>query len=145
MSQRLDQLVRREIVELRRSPGSLRPSGYAFVQGLIGEIAYARLPLGVRHQRHLATAAYLESLDDETIAGIAASQYISADRAAVALGDREPTADASRYALVDAAERAAALHAHGEALRLAQLAIQGRRRAERRDARAGGGLGACPR
>ena len=124
VTQRLDQLVRREIVELRRSPGSLRPSGYAFVQGLIGEIAYARLPLGVRHQRHLAAAAYLESLDDETIAGIAASQYISADRAAAALGDREPTADASRSALVEAAERAAALHAHGEALRLAQLAIQ---------------------
>jgi tetratricopeptide (TPR) repeat protein len=66
----------------------------------------------------------MESLDDETIAGMAACQYMSADRAAAALGDREPVSDMGRDALVEAAERAASLHAHREAVRLAQRAIE---------------------
>ena len=109
------QLVRSDILELDEDPRSPERGQYRFVQGLIREVAYGRLSKSERVARHLEVARRFEELRDIELAGVIAGHYAAAaaaDPANVELVER------ARASVVDAAERAAALHSHAQAVAL---------------------------
>jgi class 3 adenylate cyclase/predicted ATPase len=120
---RLLALVRRELLDLERDPRSPEVGQYKFVQSLIREVAYGTLARRDRRARHLAVARHYEALGDDELAGALASHYLAAHEAS----DEGPEADAvaaqARLALTAAVNRAAALGAHDQAVRFAELAL----------------------
>jgi class 3 adenylate cyclase/tetratricopeptide (TPR) repeat protein len=121
---RLRDLVRRDVLLHNRDPRSPERGQYAFVQALIREVAYGTLSRRDRRARHVAAARYFESLGEEELAGALASHYLDAYHAS----DPGPEADAiavqARIALRSAAERAASLHSHEQALTYLEAALQ---------------------
>ena len=120
---RLRALVRRELFAHETDPRSPERGQYAFVQALIREVAYNTLARKDRKIRHLAAARFFESLETDEIAAALAGHYLAArDNAADG-----PEADAlgaqARLALRAAAERAASLGAHEQALTLLEQAL----------------------
>jgi tetratricopeptide (TPR) repeat protein len=89
---------------------------YGFTQALIREVAYGTLAMPDRRSRHLAAARYFESLGDDELAGVLATHYLAAH----ASSQQGPAADAvaaqARIALKAAADRAAALGSHEQAV-----------------------------
>ncbi len=114
--QRLQALVRRELLDLERDPTSPEHGQYKFVQSLIREVAYGTLARRDRRTRHLAAARYFEMLSDDELAGILASHYLAAHEASEAGPEADALAVQARLALRGAAERAAALGGHAQAL-----------------------------
>ena len=108
--------VRRELVELETDPASPERGQYKFMQALIREVAYGTLGRRERRALHLAVARHYEAVGDEELAGALASHYLAARTAS----DEGPEADAltaqARVALRAAADRAAALGAHDQAV-----------------------------
>jgi class 3 adenylate cyclase/predicted ATPase len=113
---RLRSLVRREMLEIDVDPRSPERGQYAFVQGLLREVAYSTLSKKDRRTRHLAAARYFESLGDEELAGVLARHYLDAWKAAPEGPEADAIAAQARVALRAAAERATALHSHAQAL-----------------------------
>ena len=113
----LRNLVRREILELEADPRSPERGQYGFVQSLIREVAYETISRRDRRARHLAAARYFESLDDPEIAGALASHYLSAHAASDPGPEAAALAGQARLALRAAADRAAALGGHAQAVR----------------------------
>ncbi|MGI9585387.1 MAG: adenylate/guanylate cyclase domain-containing protein [Acidimicrobiia bacterium] len=113
-------LVRREILEFDEDPRSPERGQYRFVQGLILEVAYARLTKSEKVERHLSVARQLTKGDDMEVAGVIASHYVQAVAADEANAD---LAEQARAAIVAAAERAASLHSHAQAAGLFSEAI----------------------
>jgi predicted ATPase len=109
-------LVRREILRVEGDPRSPERGQYAFVQGLIREVAYSTLARRDRRDRHLAAARYLEALGDDELAGALASHYVSAYNSSTVGPEADAVAVQARLALRGAAERAAGLGAHDHAL-----------------------------
>jgi len=116
LAERLRGLVRRELLDVETDPRSPERGQYRFVQSLIREVAYGTLARRERRSRHLAVARHFEATGDDELAGVLASHYVSAYEAS----DEGPEADAiatqARLALGGAAERAAALGAHHQAV-----------------------------
>ena len=121
---RLRALSRRQFLELETDPRSPERGQYRFVQSVIREVAYATLANRDRRARHLAVARYYESLGDGEVAGALASHYLST----LALSEPGPEADAvaaqARLALRGAADRAAELGAHQQAVAYLEQALQ---------------------
>jgi class 3 adenylate cyclase/tetratricopeptide (TPR) repeat protein len=113
---RLRGLVRREILELEADPRSPERGQYGFVQSLIREVAYDTISRRDRRTRHLAAARYFESLDDPEIAGALASHYRWAHDASEPGPEAAALAGQARLALRAAADRAAALGGHQQAV-----------------------------
>jgi class 3 adenylate cyclase len=113
---RLRSLTRREVLEIDVDPRSPERGQYAFVQGLLREVAYSTLSKKDRRTRHLAAARYFESLGDEELAGVLARHYLDAWKATPAGAEGDAIAAQARVALRAAAERATALHSHVQAL-----------------------------
>ena len=113
---RLASLVRRELLVLDVDPRSPERGQYAFVQGLIREVAYNTLAKKDRKVRHLAAARYFESLETEELAGGLAGHYLAAQRLAADEAEADALAAQARIALRGAAERAAALGSHEQAI-----------------------------
>ncbi len=113
---RLRTLVRREFLELEADPRSPERGQYGFVQSLIREVAYSTLARRDRRARHLAAARYFEMLADEELAGVLASHYLAAHEASEPGPEADALAVQARLALRGAAERAAALGGHEQAL-----------------------------
>ena len=113
---RLRSLVRRELLTLDVDPRSPERGQYAFVQGLIAEVAYATLARRDRRERHLAAARYFEGVGDDELAGILASHYVSAHEASAPGAEADAVAAQARLALRAAADRAAALGGHEQAV-----------------------------
>ncbi len=109
-------LVRREILTQAVDPRSPERGQYAFMQALIREVAYNTLAHRDRRSRHLAAARFFESLGSDELAGALAGHLV----AAVGYSTPGPEADAvggqARIALLAAAERAAGLGAHDQAV-----------------------------
>jgi class 3 adenylate cyclase/tetratricopeptide (TPR) repeat protein len=120
---RLRDLVRRELLDVESDPRSPERGQHKFVQSLIREVAYGTLARRDRRSRHLAAARYFEALGEEELAGALASHYLAAREAS----DEGPEADAitaqARLALAGAAERAAALGAHDQAVAYLEQAL----------------------
>jgi class 3 adenylate cyclase/tetratricopeptide (TPR) repeat protein len=116
LGDRLRDLVRRELLDVETDPRSPERGQYRFVQSLIREVAYGTLARRERRSRHLAVARHFEAVGDDELAGVLASHYVAAHEAS----DEGPEADAiatqARLALSGAAERAATLGAHRQAI-----------------------------
>jgi class 3 adenylate cyclase len=116
-------LVRKEVVTLGRARVGGQAGEYEFVQSLLREVAYSTLARRDRQSRHMAAASHYASLADEELAGLVASHYLEAYRAAPDSPAGEVAADRARMALRTAAERSVALHAHPSALRFIEEAL----------------------
>src|SRR3990172_6286314 len=112
----LQALARRELLSLAADPRSPERGQYAFVQELIREVAYNTLAKKDRKARHLAAARFFESLGTDELAGALAGHYLAAYRNAPAGQEADALAAQARIALRAAAERAAALGAHDQAV-----------------------------
>lgn len=123
LASRLSALVRHELLNLEADPRSPERGQYQFVQGVVKEVAYQSLARAQRRALHVAAARYLEALGEDELAPVLASHYLEAQKAS----PRGPEADAlaaqARVALRGAAERAAALHNHGQALGYLEQAL----------------------
>ena len=121
---RLRALVRRELLVLNADPRSPERGQYAFVQGLIREVAYNTLSRRDRKVRHLAAARWFESLETDELAGGLAGHYLAAQRLASDPAEAEALAAQARIALRGAAERAASLGSHEQAIAFLEQALE---------------------
>jgi class 3 adenylate cyclase len=113
---RLRELAHKELVSLETDPRSPERGKYRFTQGLIREICYGTLSKRERRARHLAAAHYFDTLGDDELAGALASHYLEAYRAAPEGDEGAAVAAQARVALRAAADRAARLHSHAQAV-----------------------------
>jgi class 3 adenylate cyclase len=116
-------LVRRELLVQMADPRSPERGQYAFVQALIREVAYNTLAKKDRKVRHLAAARYFETLDTDELAGALAGHYLAAQGYAADGDEADVLAAQARVALRGAAERAASLGAHQQAIAFLEHAI----------------------
>jgi len=121
---RLRALVRRELLVLDVDPRSPERGQYAFVQALIREVAYNTLAKKDRKVRHLAAARFFESLGTDELAGGLAGHYLAAQRLAADEAEADALAAQARLALRGAAERAAALGSHEQAITFLEQALE---------------------
>jgi class 3 adenylate cyclase/tetratricopeptide (TPR) repeat protein/ribosomal protein L40E len=121
---RLDQLVRREILTIETDPRAPTRGQHAFVQALVREVAYGTLSKKERRARHLAAARYFETIADEELAGVVATHFVAAYRAAPEGPEGEAVATQARISLLGAAERAQALGAMGQAIESLSSALE---------------------
>ena len=120
---RLRALVRRELLVQQVDPRSPERGQYAFVQALIREVAYNTLAKRDRKVRHLAAARFFESLETEELAGALAGHYLAAQGYAADGPEADALAAQARVALRGAAERAAALGSHAQAIAFLEHAL----------------------
>lgn len=113
---RLKALVRRELFDVEVDPRSPERGQYRFVQSLIREVAYGTLAKRERRTRHLAAARYFEGIGDDELAGALASHYVAAHESSAEGAEADAVAVQARLALSGAAERAATLGAHMQAV-----------------------------
>jgi tetratricopeptide (TPR) repeat protein len=121
---RLAGLVRRELLRREADPRSPELGQYVFVQALIREVAYNTLSKKDRKARHLAAARHLESLATEEAAGALAGHYLAAYRLAGEGPEAAALAAQARLALRGAADRAAALGSHEQAITFFEQALE---------------------
>jgi tetratricopeptide (TPR) repeat protein len=121
---RLAGLVRREILVLDVDPRSPERGQYGFVQALIREVAYNTLAKKDRKARHLAAARFFEGLGTDELAGGLAGHYLAAQRLAGDAAEADALAAQARLALRGAAERAAALGSHEQAITFLEQALE---------------------
>jgi len=120
---RLHHLVKRELLDVEIDARSPERGQYGFVQSLIQEVAYGTLARRDRRTRHLAAARYFEAQGDDELAGVLASHYLAAREASAEGAEADAVAAQARIALKGAAERAAALGAHAQALSYLEQAL----------------------
>jgi class 3 adenylate cyclase/tetratricopeptide (TPR) repeat protein len=113
---RLEAVVRRELLALGADPRSPERGQYFFVQELIREVAYNTLAKKERKARHLAAARFFESIGSDELAGALAGHYLAAYGNAAAGPEADALAAQARIALRAAADRAAGLGAHDQAV-----------------------------
>jgi class 3 adenylate cyclase/predicted ATPase len=123
VASRLRSLVRRELLQVELDPRSPERGQYAFVQALIREVAYGTLAKADRRTRHLAAARFLESLDEDELAGAVATHYLDAYRLSAEGPEADEIAEKARSSLTSAADRAASLGAHDQAITYLELVM----------------------
>ena len=121
---RLDLLVRQEILTVETDPRAPTRGQHAFVQALVREVAYGTLAKRERRERHLAAARYLESVGDDELAGVVASHFVAAHRAAPDGPAGEAVAAQARVSLLASADRAESLGALGQAIDALTAALE---------------------
>jgi class 3 adenylate cyclase/tetratricopeptide (TPR) repeat protein len=119
----LRSLARKELISLESDPRSPERGQYGFTQGLVREVAYATLSKRDRRVRHLAAARYYDTLDDDELAGVVATHYVQAFKAAPEGEEGAAVAAQARVALRAAADRALNLHSYVQALDYYQQAL----------------------
>jgi class 3 adenylate cyclase/predicted ATPase len=120
---RLRALVRRELFAHLTDPRSPERGQYAFVQALIREVAYNTLAKRDRKSRHIAAARHFEALGTDEMAPALAGHYLAAAENAADGPEADALAAQARIALRAAADRAATLGAHEQALSFLKQAI----------------------
>ncbi|MBA3688842.1 MAG: AAA family ATPase [Chloroflexi bacterium] len=120
---RLRGLVRRELLTAEVDPRSPERGQYTFVQALIREVAYNTFAKKDRKLRHLAAARFFEQLGSDELAGALAGHYLAAYANAQEGPEAEALAVQARIALKGAAERAASLGAHDQAIAFLEQAL----------------------
>ncbi|MGI8657830.1 MAG: AAA family ATPase [Candidatus Limnocylindria bacterium] len=116
VEERLRSLARRELLDTERDPKSPERGQYKFVQSLIREVAYGTLARRDRRSRHLAVARHYESVGDDEMAGALANHYVAAHAASDEGAEADAIEAQARLALAGAADRAAGLGAHKQAI-----------------------------
>ena len=120
---RLRSLVRHEILTIEADPRSPERGQYVFVQALIREVAYNTLAHRDRRSRHLAAARHLESLGSDELAGALAGHYLAARANSTEGPEADAVAAQARVTLRAAADRAAALGSHLQAVAFLEQAL----------------------
>jgi predicted ATPase len=120
---RLRDLSRRELFRLDTDPRSPERGQFVFVQALIREVAYNTLAKRDRKIRHLAAARYFEGVGGDELTGALAVHYLAAHDNAPEGEEADALATQARLALLSAADRAAALAAHAQALAYYEQAL----------------------
>jgi len=120
----LRNLVRRELVELETDPKSPERGQYRFMQSLIREVAYGTMGRRQRRALHLAVARHYEAIGDDELAGALASHYLAAHEASDDGPEASALAAQARLALRAAANRAAALGSHEQAVSHLERALE---------------------
>ncbi len=123
LESRLRGLVRREILALQGDPRSPERGQYTFVQALVREVAYATLAKRDRRDRHLAAARFFESLGEDELVGALAAHYLAAFESSSTGPEADAVGAQARIALRAAAERAAALGSHEQAVTFLDQAL----------------------
>lgn len=123
LAQRLDGLVRHQLLVLDADPLSAERGQYRFVQGVVREVAYQSLAKRDRRTKHVAAARYFETLGEDELSGVLASHYLAAYRATPAGPEADALAAQARIALRAAADRASALHSQAGALGYLEQAL----------------------
>jgi class 3 adenylate cyclase/tetratricopeptide (TPR) repeat protein len=111
-------LVRKEVLSLQADPRAPERGQYGFLQELLRQVAYETLSRRDRKSRHLAAVAALEQTFagvEEEVPDVIAAHLLAACEAAPDDPDAPEIRLQARAALVQAAERAAALAAPEEA------------------------------
>ncbi|MEP7158329.1 MAG: adenylate/guanylate cyclase domain-containing protein, partial [Chloroflexota bacterium] len=121
---RLAGLVRRELLTRELDARSPEHGQYAFVQSLIREVAYNTLSKKDRKTRHLAAARFFEQLGSDELASALAGHYLAANENATEGAEADALAAQARIALKGAADRAAKLGAHDQAVTFLQQALK---------------------
>jgi class 3 adenylate cyclase/tetratricopeptide (TPR) repeat protein len=120
----LRSLARRELLQLETDPASPERGQFKFMQALIREVAYGTMGRRDRRALHLAVARHYEAVGDDELAGALASHYLAALEASDEGPEAAALAAQARLALRGAAERAAALGAHLQAVAHFQRALE---------------------
>jgi class 3 adenylate cyclase len=123
LAEPLGRLVHSQLLTVDADPRSPERGQYQFVQAVVREVAYASLARADRRTRHLAAARYLEALGEEETVGVLASHYFAAYQSSRAGDEADALAAQARIALQAAAERAASLHSHLQAVGYLEQAI----------------------
>ncbi|HEX6867285.1 MAG TPA: adenylate/guanylate cyclase domain-containing protein, partial [Candidatus Limnocylindrales bacterium] len=121
---RLRGLVRREILVQQVDQRSPERGQYSFVQALVREVAYSTLAKRDRRDRHLAAARHFESLGEDELVGVLAAHYLAAFAESAPGPEADAVGGQARIALRAAAERAAALGSHEQAITFLDQALQ---------------------
>ena len=121
-------LESKEFVRRDRRSSMVGEAQYAFLHVLVRDVAYGQIPRTNRAERHQRAARWLESPDTadrpEIRAEMLAHHYLSALEYARPAGvDRGLLEAQARSALVEAGDRAHALHAHAAAEHLYSVAL----------------------
>ncbi len=119
----LDPLVHRELLELESDQRSPERGQYRFVQSMIREVAYGRLTRDERCVRHIRAAEFFAKLGELEFAGAVASHYMAAHHFTDEVDRAAALAAKATAALSDAADRAARLHSHAQALAMIEQAL----------------------
>ncbi len=119
----LEPLVHRELLEFESDSRSPQRGQYRFVQGMIREVAYGRLTRDERRVRHIRAAEFFAARGELELAGAVADHYMAAQRVTDAADDAEALAAEATTAVSEAAERAAGLHSHAQALAMIEHAL----------------------
>ena len=119
----LRSLVRHEILALSVDPRAPDRGQYAFVQGLIREVAYHTLARADRKTRHLAAARFFEAQGSDELAGALAGHYLAARQNAGEGPEADALAAQARLALTTAADRAAGLGSYEQAASFCEQAL----------------------
>src|SRR4051794_4472786 len=121
---RLRSLVRKEFLVQDTDPRSPERGQYAFLQGLIREVAYGTLSKADRRRKHLSVASHFETLGEDELAGVVASHYVEALRATAEGPDADELAATVRQRVRTAATRALSLGSPDQALTFVEQALE---------------------
>jgi hypothetical protein len=126
LEDRLHGLARKEFLRRERRSVVEGDTQYAFSHVLVRDVAYAQIPRADRAEKHEQAARWIEELGrPEEHADMRAHHYLSALEAAQTAGRATPAlVQATRAALREAGERAAALNAYGPAARAFDRALE---------------------
>jgi class 3 adenylate cyclase len=123
----LSALESKEFVRRERRSSMAGETQYAFLHALVRDVAYGQIPRTSRAERHQRVARWLESPDTadrlEIRAEMLAHHYLSALEYGRPGPDRVSLETQARSALVEAGDRAHALHAHAAAEHLYSVAL----------------------
>ena len=97
---------------------------YRFLQGLIRDVALARLSRETRRSRHLAVAEHLESQEDPELAGIVAGHYLQALEASPIGESRDAIRDRALLSMAQAASRATDLKSDQQLVSISESALE---------------------
>jgi tetratricopeptide (TPR) repeat protein len=118
-------LARKEILVLETDPRSPERGQYGFLQDLVRQVAYDTLARPERKSRHVAAAAYLESVSEELESvEVVAAHYLAAHTADPGAADAPAVTAKARAMLVRAGERAGSLAAGAEGQRYFEQALE---------------------
>jgi predicted ATPase len=125
LEEALHALARREFVRRERRSSIEGETEYSFRHALIRDVAYEQIPKARRAEKHLAAAAWMESLSRrEHYAEMLSSHYLRAVEYADAGGTvSEELVERTVRALRDAGDRALSLHAYPPAAGFYERAI----------------------
>jgi class 3 adenylate cyclase len=128
LEEALHALERKEFVRRERRSAVAGEPQYAFLHGLVRDVAYGQIPRARRADKHRLAAEWIESFASdrsEDRAEMLAHHYLEAIALAEAAGlNAESLREPAAAALIDATERARALNAWAAAAESARAALE---------------------